>query len=131
MMAAFTIELPKGLVTLLAIIGIAAVVFTIYTSVVLPKCDAVTVARSITADGVYVASLEQSVCEDPKHSESRVVIARPSSREKIVALLLSPETRDVKLTWTSAPQLLVAVPSSAVIKRYGPYDGWPKVIPQE
>jgi len=70
---------------------------------------------------------EQTTCEDRARSRATVTMGAKDREDRIVWLDVQGTT-DVRLTWNGNRELIVTLPDSAIVKRYGPYDEWPQVV---
>jgi predicted membrane metal-binding protein len=120
-------RLLQVVVALFAVIGVAYTAFAVYANWFLPRCILASSQEAQSPDGKYFAVFEQSNCQDPGRSRATVEMGTLNSKKRIVWLDVKGTT-DVRMTWNDNRELIVTLPESAVVKRYGPYDEWPQVI---
>ena len=110
-----------------AAIGAAYAAFAVYALFFLPVCQYVVAAQARSPNQRYNAIFSQTTCEDSTKSHSSVQMSVVDGKDTI-ALLDVQGTSDVVLTWNGDSELQVALPKSAVTKRYTAQNGWPRVI---
>ena len=110
-----------------AAIGVAYTALVVYTNVAFPSCTLLSSSEAVSPDGKYVAIFEQTRCEDPARSQATVGMSLAANRQERIVWMKVKGTTDVRLTWNGSRELFVVLPQSAVVERYGPYDGWPRV----
>jgi hypothetical protein len=116
------------LVGVFALIGVAWVALSIYANVALPNCLLLATSEATSPDGKYIADFEQTRCEDPTRSRATVGMRLAADRKERIVWMDVKGTTDVRLTWNGSRELLVVMPQSANVRKYGPYDGWPKAV---
>jgi hypothetical protein len=114
-------------VGIFAVIGVAYTALVVYAQWFLPHCVLMSSAQAQSPDGKHFATFEQTKCEDRDRSRARVMMGASDSEEQIVWLEVQGTT-DVRLTWNGDRELIVTLPEAAVVKRYGPYNEWPRVV---
>jgi hypothetical protein len=110
-----------------ALIGIAYSALIVYAHWFLPHCVLTSSAQAHSPDGQHFAIFEQRVCEEAIRSRSEVKMGAKGREDQIVLFEIQGTT-DVRLTWNGDRELIVTLPEPAAIKRYGPYDEWPRVV---
>ena len=118
----------KYTVGALAIVGVAAIALTVYLNFFLPRCTGSRSANVQSSDGKYAAVFEQSTCEDPARSKASVIMWKVDDASERIVRMDIEGTNDVSLTWTDDRQLVVRLPATARVRKYGPYAGWPQII---
>ncbi len=113
-------------VALFALIGVAYTAFIVFANWFLPNCTR-TSSEARSPDGKHFAVFEQTTCEDRSRSRATVTMGAADRKERVVWLDVKGTT-DVRLTWNGDRELIVTLPESAIVKRYGPYDEWPRII---
>jgi len=117
-------------VALFALIGVAYTGLGLYATFFLPRCLLSSSAEATSPDGQHFAVFQQTTCEDASRSRASVMMGRNSNRSERVVLMEVKDTTDVRLTWDGNRDLIVVLPPSAKVERYGPYDDWPRVKEQ-
>ena len=112
---------------ILATIALLSVLLGAIGTFVSPKCTLLITTEATTPDRAYFALLERQVCDGQMLSTNLVWMGRASQTSRIVVMKIAPDTAGVRLTWINGPSLVVTVPVSAAVKKYGPYAGWPHV----
>jgi hypothetical protein len=120
-------RLLQAAVGVFATIGVVYTALVVYTNVALPSCTLLSSSEAVSPDGKYVAIFEQTRCEDPVRSQATVGMSLAANRRERIVWMKVKGTTDVRLTWNGSRELFVVLPQSAVVERYGPYDGWPRV----
>ena len=119
-------RLLQIVVGVFAAIGVAYVGLIVYTNVALPSCTLLASSEAASPDGKYFAIFEQTRCEDPSRSRATVSMGLNENRRERIVWMKVTGTTDVRLTWNGSRELLVTLPRAAEVKKYGPYDGWPR-----
>lgn len=115
---------------LFALVGVGFTGLFVYVNFFLPKCMFHGSAEATSPDGRHFAVFEQTTCQDTSRSRASVMMGRNSNRSERVVLMEVRGTTDVRLTWSGDQNLIVVLPRTAQVKRYGPYDEWPRVTEQ-
>lgn len=80
-------------------------------------CELRKISSVTSADGVYTAAFEQSICPTGvRRSEGTVAVADAATpKQSVIVLKLAPTTTDVAMTWTGNRKLEIAVPKSVEV----------------
>ena len=123
-------RLLQILVGIFAVIGLGYTALGVYVSAAQPSCLLLSSSEAQSPDGKYFADFEQTRCEDPSRSRAAVSMGLSENRKEKIVWMSVKGTTDVRLTWNGSRELVVGLPPSAIVERYGPYDGWPRVVEQ-
>jgi hypothetical protein len=109
-------------------IGSTGAVIAIWLSSELSKCEYRESAPTYSPDKTFFTQMQFTICHDHAKSRVRLVIGAAGKPDRMALLDLGPSIGTVDLSWHEGPELHVQVPESAITKRYGPYDGLPRVV---
>ena len=112
--------LAIGFAALIGLYVIAGVALQTY----LPRCLTHGATLLSSPDGRYVATVDQTICEDRSKSSTQVLIGAPDRKEKLVAAEV-PDTVSITLLWLSNSRLQISYPNAPVHDMPG--EGWPGV----
>lgn len=113
----------KVAVGTLAVIGAAAVLFTVLAPFLL-SCEIVTLAKASAPSAPYVAVVENHECKDPAKT-GLFVFLKTLDGSHLIELMRAPTTTsDIRLTWRRDGGLLISHPESLPVQEGAPeYDG--------
>jgi hypothetical protein len=106
----------------------ALAVFAVWLVLKVSSCQYMETAPAYSPDGKFYTQMEITLCRDHGKSHSRLVMGAKERPGKFVLLEFGPEFGAVGTVWHEGPELLIEAPEFAITKRYGPYDGLPRVV---
>jgi hypothetical protein len=117
----------QALVGVFALIGVWHVAINIYGHFGLPACTGLAWSEAVSPDGRYVARYQNLRCDDSSRSRATVGLGLAGENRSQTIMMSIKGTTDVRLTWNGDRELLVHVPEAAVVEKFGPYEGLPRV----
>ena len=82
---------------------------------------------ALSPDGAYSYQIEFTLCDDHARSHSSLVMKKVGTASKVVLLDLTPSIGAVNISWADGPELRVVIAEASIVRRYGPYDEFPRV----
>jgi hypothetical protein len=113
--------------TILSIGGAAAVVSGAWIVSNLMSCKYSESSPTYSADQKFYYQMQFTLCADRAKSRVRLLMGVAGRSDKYELLELGPRLGEMNLSWHEGPKLLVQVPHSAIIERFGPYAELPQI----
>lgn len=107
---------------------IATALISLWSSHVLSQCTFSETPPEYSADHRYYVRIQATICRDDAETRFGVVLGESGTRRSVVLLDLRSSLDTMHYMWHEGPELHVQVPESSIIKRYGPYDDWPRIV---